>query len=93
VPPAIMAFLESSNFEDSIQIAISLGGDSDTLACITGSIAEAFYKEIPLSIIDFINLKIRDDMKEIVRGFYEKYFRKYGLDYYITKGTIIDIDA
>jgi ADP-ribosylglycohydrolase len=43
VPPAIQAFLEAENFEDAIRIAISLGGDSDTIACITGSIAAAFY--------------------------------------------------
>ncbi len=43
VPQAIIAFLESSNFEDAIRNAVSLGGDSDTLAAITGSIAEAAY--------------------------------------------------
>ena len=43
VPEAIIAFLESHSFEDAIRNAISLGGDSDTLAAITGSIAEAFY--------------------------------------------------
>ncbi len=43
VPQAIMAFLESENFEDAIRNAISIGGDSDTLAAITGSIAEAYY--------------------------------------------------
>lgn len=43
VPQAIVAFLESSSFEDAIRTAISVGGDSDTLAAITGSIAEAFY--------------------------------------------------
>ena len=43
VPQAIMAFLESTNFEDAIRNAISIGGDSDTLAAITGSIAEAYY--------------------------------------------------
>ena len=43
VPQAIEAFLESSNFEDAIRNAISIGGDSDTLAAITGSIAEAYY--------------------------------------------------
>lgn len=46
VPEAITAFLESKDFESVIRLAISLGGDSDTLACITGSIAEAFY-DIP----------------------------------------------
>lgn len=49
VPQAIIAFLESTNFEDAIRNAISLGGDSDTLAAITGSIAEAVYG-IPLKI-------------------------------------------
>lgn len=43
VPQAIIAFLESTSFEDAIRNAISLGGDSDTLAAITGSIAEAAY--------------------------------------------------
>jgi type I restriction enzyme M protein len=43
VPQAIMAFLESKNFEDAIRNAISIGGDSDTLAAITGGIAEAYY--------------------------------------------------
>lgn len=43
VPQAIVAFLESKNFEDAIKLAISLGGDADTLAAITGSIAEAYY--------------------------------------------------
>ena len=43
VPQAIVAFLESTDFEDAIKLAISLGGDADTLAAITGSIAEAYY--------------------------------------------------
>lgn len=47
VPPALIAFLESTDFEDAIRNAVSLGGDSDTLACITGSVAEAFYGGVP----------------------------------------------
>lgn len=43
VPEAIIAFLDSTDFENAIRLAVSLGGDSDTLACITGGIAEAFY--------------------------------------------------
>jgi ADP-ribosylglycohydrolase len=50
VPEAIIAFLKSDNFEDAIRKAISLGGDSDTLACITGGIAEAFYGGVPKAI-------------------------------------------
>ena len=52
VPEAIIAFLESNDFEDAIRKAVSMGGDSDTLACITGGIAEAFYKEIPTHMIE-----------------------------------------
>ena len=51
VSEAIIAFLESKGFEDAIRNAISLGGDSDTLAAITGSIAEAAYG-IPKEIAD-----------------------------------------
>ena len=50
VPPAIRAFLDSTDFESAVRIAVSLGGDSDTLACITGGIAEAYYGEIPREI-------------------------------------------
>ena len=50
VPPAIRAFLDSTDYESAIRIAVSLGGDSDTLACITGGIAEAYYGEIPDAI-------------------------------------------
>lgn len=50
VPPAILAFLESEDYEDAVRNAISLGGDADTLACITGGIAEAFYGGVPEAI-------------------------------------------
>lgn len=52
VPEAIIAFLESTDFEDAIRKAVSMGGDSDTLACITGGIAEAYYKEIPEYMVE-----------------------------------------
>ncbi len=47
VPEALTAFLESTDFEDAIRLAVSLGGDTDTLACITGAVAEAFYGGVP----------------------------------------------
>jgi len=50
VPEAITAFLESEGFEDAVRKAISLGGDSDTIACMTGAIAEAFYGGVPAEI-------------------------------------------
>jgi len=50
VPQAIRAVIDSADFEDAIRTAVSLGGDSDTLACITGGIAQAFYGGVPDSI-------------------------------------------
>lgn len=69
VPEAIIAFLDSENFEDAIRLAISLGGDSDTLACITGGIAQAYYKEIPKYIIDGVNALLPIEFKAIVEEF------------------------
>lgn len=51
VPPALLAFFDSHDFEEAIRLAVSLGGDSDTLACITGGIAQAYYKHIPEPIL------------------------------------------
>jgi ADP-ribosylglycohydrolase len=62
VPEAIIAFLESMDFEDAIRNAISLGGDSDTLAAITGSIAEAAYgvpEEIALRALRYLDVPLR----------------------------------
>jgi ADP-ribosylglycohydrolase len=81
VPAALICFLESSDFINSIQVAISVGGDTDTIACITGSIAEAFYKNIPLWAIKFAHEKLGEDMKGVIGTFYEKYIKKYGLVY------------
>jgi ADP-ribosylglycohydrolase len=52
VPEAITVFLSSSNYEQTIRNAISIGGDTDTIACMAGGIAEAFYKGIPLDIYE-----------------------------------------
>lgn len=73
VPEAIIAFLESENFEDAIRKAISLGGDSDTLACITGGIAEAYYKEFPGEIREKVKETLDEDLLEVVEEFKGKY--------------------
>jgi ADP-ribosylglycohydrolase len=64
VPEAIIAFLESTDFEDAIRNAISLGGDSDTLAAITGSIAEAAYG-IPKDIADKALVYLDAPLREV----------------------------
>lgn len=51
VPPSIISFLESTDYEDAVRNAISLGGDSDTMACIAGGIAEAYYGDVPIHIV------------------------------------------
>ena len=72
VPPAIIAFLDSTDFEDAIRKAVSLGGDSDTLACITGGIAEAFYKEIPKAMAERVQARFPEAFVEILNGVREK---------------------
>lgn len=69
VPQAIRAFLDSTDFEDAIRTAISLGGDSDTLACITGGIAQAFYGGVPLSIQNKVYSILDERLASITRHF------------------------
>ena len=69
VPQSIVAFLESSDFESAIRLAISIGGDSDTIACITGGIASAYYKEIPEYIVDNVNRLLPAEFKETINRF------------------------
>lgn len=70
VPEAIIAFFESENYEDAIRNAISLGGDSDTQACIAGGIAEAFYGGVPKNILDEIYERLPMDLLSVIEKFY-----------------------
>jgi len=72
VPQAFEALFESTGFEDAIRNAISIGGDSDTIAAITGGMAEAYYG-IPLTIRDKALLFLNDDLLKIVHSFEKKY--------------------
>ena len=73
VPEAIIAFLDSTDYEDAIRKAVSLGGDSDTLACITGGIAHAYYKRIPSEITKRIYQILPKDLLTVVDTFSQKY--------------------
>jgi ADP-ribosylglycohydrolase len=73
VPQAIIAFLESNDYESAIRLAISIGGDSDTIACMTGGIAAAFYKTIPQEIIDFVRLKLPSEFLSVINSFDNKF--------------------
>jgi len=76
VPQAIRAFLESDDYEDAIRKAVSVGGDSDTIACITGGIAESYYKKVPDAIVEKVKQILDRRLNEIVSEF----ILKYGLD-------------
>ena len=69
VPEAITAFLESNDYEDAIRLAISLGGDADTLACIAGGIAAPFYGGVPQHIASPVWKLLDDRLRDVVQRF------------------------
>lgn len=73
VPQAIIAFMESNDYEDAVRKAISLGGDSDTLACMTGGIGHAYYKQVPDHITEKVRQLLDADLLAIVDEFNERY--------------------
>lgn len=73
VPEAIIAFLDSSDFEDAIRNAVSLGGDADTQAAIAGSIAEAFYGGVPKEILSGAWRKLPTSYQVLIRDFYARF--------------------
>src|SRR6185503_9515545 len=75
VPQALIAFLESTNFEDAIRNAISLGGDADTLACIAGGVAEAYYGGVPPEIDRQVRERLDPALLEVVDRFGDKFGR------------------
>ena len=72
VPQALEAFFESVDFEDAIRTAISVGGDSDTLAAITGSVAEAFYG-VPTDIREKTKSYLDERLLQILNAFEERF--------------------
>lgn len=75
VPHAIRAFLESTDVEDALRNAISIGGDSDTLACIAGAIAEAFYGGVPAHLAG----PAWQALDEPLRAVTERFCRTHGV--------------
>jgi ADP-ribosylglycohydrolase len=73
VPQALIAFLESSDYEDAVRKAISLGGDADTLACISGAVAEAHYGGVPPHIAEQTLALLDDRLRRVVVDFRERY--------------------
>ena len=79
VPEALIAFLDSTDFEDAIRKAVSLGGDSDTLACITGAVAEAFYEDIPEAMIRKAEHIARNFLEDFLPHFHNWVYHNLGI--------------
>ncbi len=75
VPEAIIAFLDSADYEEAIRLAISLGGDADTLACIAGGIAEAFYGSVPERIAKPAMALLDENLRATAFRFSKRYGR------------------
>ena len=73
VPESIIAFLESTDFEDALRNAISLGGDADTMAAIAGGIAEAFYGGVPKAIAKEVLFRLDEPLRTTTLRFYQHY--------------------
>lgn len=75
VPQAIVAFLDGEDYEDSIRNAISIGGDSDTIGCITGSIAEAYFG-VPADLRNSAMNYLPEEFQSIISEFENKFGNK-----------------
>ena len=73
VPQSIIAFLESTGYEDAVRNAISLGGDADTMACIAGAIAEPFYGGVPTAIRELTLQRLDSPLRSVVQEFAERF--------------------
>lgn len=72
VPESIICFLDADSYEDTIRNAISLGGDADTMACIAGGIAEAYYGKVPSEILVEIYKRLPKEFLEIILRFRDR---------------------
>ncbi len=73
VPESMIAFLQSSSYEETVRNAIALGGDADTMAAIAGAIAEAFYGGVPPEVAAEALQRLDEPLREVVREFSDRY--------------------
>jgi ADP-ribosylglycohydrolase len=69
VPPALLAFLDSTDYESAVRLAVSLGGDADTLACIAGAVAHAYYASVPDEIRGEALARLDDRLRAVLAEF------------------------
>lgn len=75
VPEALICFFESTDYEDAVRNAVALGGDSDTLACIAGGVAQAYYREIPRSIEFGTKALLPDKLLDVLARFESRFMK------------------
>jgi len=73
VPESLIAFLEASDFAGAVRNAVSLGGDADTMACIAGGVAEAFYGAVPEQIAEKVRSRLPDAFLNVLDRFANRY--------------------
>lgn len=73
VPQSLIAFLDSHDYESAVRLAVSLGGDADTMGAIAGGVAAAYYAEMPAKVTEFVRQVLPSDMWQVVRQFDERY--------------------
>ena len=73
VPESIVAFLDSEDYVSAVKNAISLGGDADTMACIAGGIAQAFYKKIPVHLVQQVRCRLPRPLLAVMDQFNETF--------------------
>lgn len=71
VPESVVCFLESDDYESAVRLAISFGGDTDTMAAMAGSIAEAYYGQIPHDLLSYAKGKLTAEALELCEEFYK----------------------
>ena len=69
LPEALTCFFESQDFEDCLRLSVSIGGDTDTIACMAGGLAQAYYKFIPAWIVEKTRAFLPEEFKEILERF------------------------
>ncbi|MDX1513213.1 MAG: ADP-ribosylglycohydrolase family protein [Gammaproteobacteria bacterium] len=73
VPESIICFLEAEDFEQAVRNAVSLGGDADTMACIAGAIAEAFFGDVPAHIADEVRRRLDARLIDVIDQFRSRF--------------------
>ena len=73
MPEAIVSFLDSDDVETAIRLAVSLGGDADTLACMAGAVAQAHYRHVPAAIVAEVEARLEPALWQLLQEFGGRY--------------------